>query len=89
MLGTGLAYVATGTLSGRVGSTRASVITYLATPVAMTFGVLFRGDCFAPVAVGGRNPHVGRRLDHQPIRTLIVRRGPRRRPSNGQGRQAG
>ncbi len=51
--GTGLAYVATGTLSGRVGSTRASVITYLATPVAMVFGVVFRGDSLASVSVAG------------------------------------
>lgn len=53
VLGTGLGYVATGTLSGRVGSTRASVITYLATPVAMVFGLVFRGDSLAPLSLAG------------------------------------
>ncbi len=42
--GTGLAYVAASTLAGRVGSTRSSVITYLSTPVAILFGVVFRDD---------------------------------------------
>jgi drug/metabolite transporter (DMT)-like permease len=51
--GTGLAYVATGTLSGRVGSTRAAVITYAATPVSMVLGVVFRSEVIAAVALLG------------------------------------
>ncbi len=51
--GTGLAYVAMGALGARVGSTRSSVITYLATPVAALLGVLFRNDVLEGVQVAG------------------------------------
>ena len=42
-----------GALVGRVGSTRASLITYVIPVVALLLGVGFRGDAVAPVAVGG------------------------------------
>lgn len=51
--GTGLAYIAMGTLGARVGSTRSSVITYLATPVAALLGVLFRNDVLEGVQLLG------------------------------------
>ena len=42
-----------GTLVGRVGSTRASFITYLIPVVSLTLGIAFRGDTVAPIAVVG------------------------------------
>lgn len=53
ILGTGLAFVLMGTLSGRVGPTRASFITYLMPVVALFLGVVFREDRVAGVAVVG------------------------------------
>lgn len=53
VLGTGLAFVLMGTLSGRVGPTRASFITYLIPVVALVLGVVFRNDQVAAVAVVG------------------------------------
>lgn len=53
VLGTGLAFVIMGTLVGRVGSTRASFITYLIPVVALGLGVGFRGDHVTAIAVGG------------------------------------
>lgn len=53
VLGTGLAFVLMGTLSGRVGPTRASFITYLIPVVALILGVIFRDDRVAPLAVAG------------------------------------
>lgn len=53
MLGTGAAFVIMGTLVGRVGSTRASFITYLIPVVALILGVAFRGDAVAGPAVAG------------------------------------
>jgi len=53
ILGTGVAYVAMGTLAGRVGSTRASVTTYVIPVVAIILGALFRNDHIAPLAVAG------------------------------------
>jgi drug/metabolite transporter (DMT)-like permease len=53
VVGTGLAFVLMGTLVGRVGSTRASFITYLIPVVALGLGVAFRGDeVFALELVG-------------------------------------
>ncbi|HMK10152.1 MAG TPA: DMT family transporter, partial [Acidimicrobiales bacterium] len=52
-LGTGVAYVAMGTLTGRVGSTRASITTYLIPVVAIILGAVFRNDHIAPLAVVG------------------------------------
>lgn len=51
--GTGFAYVAVSALSGRVGSTRSSVITYISAPVAMILGIIVRGDVVEPVQVFG------------------------------------
>lgn len=51
--GTALAYVATTALSGRVGATRASIVTYLATPVALVLGVVVRGDEVVAVELVG------------------------------------
>jgi drug/metabolite transporter (DMT)-like permease len=53
VLGTGVAFVFMGTLVGSVGSTRASVLTYLIPVVALVLGVAFRGDIVAPIAVAG------------------------------------
>ena len=44
VVGTGIAFALMGTLVGRVGSTRASFITYLIPVVALALGVAFRGD---------------------------------------------
>jgi drug/metabolite transporter (DMT)-like permease len=44
VIGTGIAFALMGTLVGRVGSTRASFITYLIPVVALVLGVVFRGD---------------------------------------------
>ena len=44
VVGTGLAFALMGDLVGRVGSTRASFITYLIPAVAVVLGVAFRGD---------------------------------------------
>jgi drug/metabolite transporter (DMT)-like permease len=53
VLGTGLAFVAAGTLFGRVGATRGSVIGYLIPVVALGLGVVFRDEHVAALAVGG------------------------------------
>ena len=52
-LGTGLAFVAAGTLFGRVGATRGSVIGYLIPVVALGLGVLFRDEHVAALAIAG------------------------------------
>jgi drug/metabolite transporter (DMT)-like permease len=44
VVGTGVAFALMGTLVGRVGSTRASFITYLIPVVALVLGVAFRDD---------------------------------------------
>ena len=44
VVGTGIAFALMGTLVGRVGSTRASFITYVIPVVALVLGVAFRGD---------------------------------------------
>ncbi len=44
VIGTGVAFALMGALVGRVGSTRASFITYLIPVVALVLGVAFRGD---------------------------------------------
>jgi drug/metabolite transporter (DMT)-like permease len=53
VIGTGLAFVIMGNLVGRVGSTRASFITYAIPVVALVLGVAFLGDEVAPIAVVG------------------------------------
>lgn len=53
VLGTGLAFVLVGSLAGKVGSTRSSFITYVIPVVALTLGVLFRGDEVSGLAVSG------------------------------------
>lgn len=52
-LGTGLAFVLIGALVGSVGSTRASLITYLIPVVALGLGVVLRGDRVTTVAAVG------------------------------------
>lgn len=44
VVGTGIAFALMGALVGRVGSTRASFITYVIPVVALALGVAFRGD---------------------------------------------
>lgn len=53
VVGTGLAFVIMGSLAGRVGSTRASFITYLIPVVALVLGVIFRGDVVTIISVVG------------------------------------
>lgn len=53
VLGTGLAFVLMGTLTGRVGATRASFITYCIPVVALILGVVFRNETVAPLAIAG------------------------------------
>ena len=53
VVGTGLAFVIFGNLVGRVGSTRASFITYMIPVVAIVLGVVFRDDEVAPLALLG------------------------------------
>jgi drug/metabolite transporter (DMT)-like permease len=53
VFGTGFAFAIMGSLVGRVGSTRASFITYLIPVVSLALGIAFRGDSVAPLAVGG------------------------------------
>jgi len=53
VLGTGLAFILMGTLTGSVGATRASFITYLIPVVALVLGVLFRSEIISPIAIAG------------------------------------
>jgi drug/metabolite transporter (DMT)-like permease len=53
VLGTGLAFVLMGTLTGRVGATRSSFITYLIPVVALILGVVFRDELIASIAIVG------------------------------------
>lgn len=53
ILGTGLAFVLMGQLTGRVGATRSAFITYAIPVVALVLGVVFRDEVIAPVAVAG------------------------------------
>jgi drug/metabolite transporter (DMT)-like permease len=53
VLGTGVAYVMAVTLGGRVGATRASLITYLIPVVSIVVGRIFRGDHIAVLAAVG------------------------------------
>jgi drug/metabolite transporter (DMT)-like permease len=52
-VGTGIAFVIMATLVGSVGSTRASMATYLIPVVAMVLGVLVRDERVGVVAVVG------------------------------------
>lgn len=51
--GTGLAYICVGTLTGRVGATRSSIVTYLATPFSIALGVTVRDESLAAIAALG------------------------------------
>jgi drug/metabolite transporter (DMT)-like permease len=53
IVGTGLAFVAMGTLVGRAGATRASMITYVIPVVALLLGVVILGEKVTPLQVGG------------------------------------
>jgi drug/metabolite transporter (DMT)-like permease len=53
VVGTGVAFALMGSLVGRVGPTRASLITYVIPVVALVLGVVFRGDEVAPLALVG------------------------------------
>lgn len=53
IVGTGLAYWIMSTLVGRVGSIRASLITYLIPVVSLILGVAIRNDEVAPLALAG------------------------------------
>jgi drug/metabolite transporter (DMT)-like permease len=53
VVGTGLAFVIMGTLVGRVGATRASMITYVIPVVALVLGVVFRDDVVEAMALVG------------------------------------
>lgn len=53
ILGTGVAFVLMGTLSGRVGPTRSAFISYAIPVVALVLGVVFRDEIVSPIAVVG------------------------------------
>ena len=53
IVGTGLAFIAMGTLVGRAGATRASMITYVIPVVALVLGVAVLNDHVTPLQVGG------------------------------------
>jgi len=53
VLGTGIAFAIMGSLVGRVGSTRASFVTYLIPVVSLALGVILRDDIVAPLAIVG------------------------------------
>lgn len=53
LVGTGLAFLLMGSLVGRVGATRASIITYLIPVVALALGVVFQDDHVATAALVG------------------------------------
>jgi drug/metabolite transporter (DMT)-like permease len=53
VVGTGVAFALMGTLVGRVGSTRASFITYLIPVVALVLGVAFRDDAVVALELLG------------------------------------
>jgi drug/metabolite transporter (DMT)-like permease len=53
VLGTGLAFVLMGNLTGSVGATRASFLTYLIPVVALVLGVAFRDEVISTLAVVG------------------------------------
>ncbi len=52
-LGTGLAFVAAGTLMGRVGATRGSIVAYLIPVVALVLGVVLRDEHVEMIAIAG------------------------------------
>jgi drug/metabolite transporter (DMT)-like permease len=51
--GTGFAFIAAGTLMGRVGATRGSVLAYLIPVVAVVLGVVVHDESVAPIALAG------------------------------------
>jgi drug/metabolite transporter (DMT)-like permease len=53
VFGTGLAYIASSTLLGRVGSTRGPVQIYFIPVVALVLGVVFRDETVSPAALAG------------------------------------
>jgi drug/metabolite transporter (DMT)-like permease len=53
VLGTGVAFVLMTTLVGRVGGPRGSVAIYFVPIVAITLGVIVRGDTIQPIAIAG------------------------------------
>ena len=52
-LGTGVAFLAAGTLIGRVGATRGSVLAYLIPVVAVVLGAVVRDETVEAIAVAG------------------------------------
>lgn len=52
-VGTGFAFIAAGTLMGRVGATRGSVLAYLIPVVALVLGVVFRDETVAAISLVG------------------------------------
>jgi drug/metabolite transporter (DMT)-like permease len=53
VFGTGLAYIASSTLLGRVGSTRGPVQIYFIPVVALVLGVVFRDEAVTLAALAG------------------------------------
>ncbi len=52
-VGTGYAFIAAGTLMGRVGATRGSVLAYLIPVVSLLLGVVLRNETVAAVSIAG------------------------------------
>jgi drug/metabolite transporter (DMT)-like permease len=53
VLGTAIAFVCMSSLSGRVGSTRSSIATYIEAVVALGLGVWWKGDKITAIQVAG------------------------------------
>ncbi|MGY9073835.1 MAG: DMT family transporter [Acidimicrobiales bacterium] len=53
VFGTGLARSMSATLSGRTGAARASVVTYIIPVIAITLGIIVRGESIGPWEVAG------------------------------------
>ena len=51
--GTGVAYALAGTLTGRVGAVRMSIVTYMIPIVSIVLGVVFRNESVSPWAILG------------------------------------
>jgi len=90
VVGTGVAFALMGTLVGRVGSTRASFITYLIPVVTLVIGVSFCDDeVFALELVGVGFVMGGAFLPSRPIAVRAAQGGSRRSGRTAASRHSG
>lgn len=83
VLGTGLAFVLAGGLTGRVGATRASFVAYVIPVVALILGVVFRDETVHPLAVIGVVLVIAGALLASRREITKEGSGPNRRPPQG------